>query len=273
MDSLFREMERRKARLMQTIEFCRKCIEGVPAGHLRVDQSKKAPHFYLINDEPPGVHYLRKEDGDLASRIAQKEYCEKTLSLAQAEIREIDAFCCRFRDNRADLTYSSLIPARQDLVKPAILDDTAFAQRWLAQDFESCPLYPEAKLFMTRQGQMVRSKTELMQANVYDELGIPYRYEAKLVLHDGTVWYPDFTTLHVGKRMVVYHEHLGLLDDMEYRRQAMIKIDAYKRNGIFIGKNLILTSETKGCPFNLETFRSTIRELFWCEDNGRPSLF
>ena len=104
-----------------------------------------------------------------------------------------------------------------------------------------------------------------MQANVYDELGIPYLYESKLVLNDGSVFYPDFTTLHIPTRTTIYHEHMGLLDDPEYRRQAMAKIDAYKRSGIFVGKNLILTVEANGNPFDLELFRSTIRDIFWCD--------
>lgn len=39
-------------------------------------------------------------------------------------------------------------------------------------------------------------------------------------------------------------EHLGLWDDLTYRRMAIQRLVAYQRTGIFPGDQLILTFET-----------------------------
>ncbi len=269
MDSLFQELEHRRTRLEQAIDFCRKHSDGVPEGHLRIDQTRQTPKFYLINDQAPGVHYLRKKDKELATRIAQREYGEKVIRRAEAELRAIDSFCSRFEKDRADDVFTTLKPVRQALIRPALLDDELYVRRWLEQEFETNPSFPEGKRFQTRQGQMVRSKVELMQANVYDEFGIPYKYECKLTLRDGTVCYPDFTALHVPTRRVIYHEHVGMMDDPDYRRKTMSKIAAYGKNGIYVGKNLILTFDTQENPFDLEVFRAMVKDIFRCDGNGR----
>ena len=272
MDSLFHELEHRRKRLEQAIDFCRKLSGGAPEGHLRIDQTKPCPRYYLINNQAPGVHYIRQEDKELAKRIAQREYGEKVIRRAEAELRAIDSFCSRFESERADDVFAALKPARQALIRPALLDDELYVRRWLEQDHETNPSFPEGKRFQTRQGQMVRSKVELMQANVYDELGIPYKYECKLILKDGTVFYPDFTALHVPTRRMIYHEHMGMMDDPDYQRKAMSKIAVYAKNGIYVGKNLILTFDTRENPFDLEVFRAMVKDIFQCDGNGTTKV-
>ncbi len=265
MNSLLRELQHRIARLNQAKEFCMKHLDGAPEGRLRIDLGREKTRYYVNTTPSSSYRYIRQDDLELVPKLAQKTYCEKVIRKIESEIRAIENLCSLLEKNSAEEVYSSLSPTRQALVKPALLDDDLYVQRWLEKNSESNPYHPEGKTYRTHQGQMVRSKTELMQANVYDELGIPYLYESRLVLKDGSVFYPDFTTLHVPTRTTIYHEHMGLLDDPEYRRQAMVKIDAYKRSGIFVGKNLILTAEANGSPFDLELFRSTIREIFWCD--------
>ena len=100
-----------------------------------------------------------------------------------------------------------------------------------------------------------------MQTALY-ELGIPYRYEAELCLRNGKVKYPDFTLLNVQTREIVYHEHLGLMDDDQYRRANLIKLDEYRRNGIYLGKNLIITYEAEGCYLNIREIKKMCQQIF-----------
>ena len=136
-------------------------------------------------------------------------------------------------------------------------------QTWLSQPFTTSTYKPEEKVFKTRRGEMVRSKSELMQADTYFELGIPYRYECELTLEDGTTKAPDFTLYHAPRRMTIYHEHLGLMDEEGYVNRNIKKLREYEENGIYVGKNLILTFETAKHPFNVHQFRETIKKIFW----------
>ena len=102
-----------------------------------------------------------------------------------------------------------------------------------------------------------------MIADMYYELNIPYRYEAELHLLNGKIKYPDFTLLNVNRREVIYHEHLGLLDDADYRKANLIKLNEYQKNGIYLGKNLIITYEAEGVYLNILELKNMCRKLFF----------
>lgn len=92
-------------------------------------------------------------------------------------------------------------------------------------------------------------------------MGIPYRYEAQLVLKNGKVRYPDFTLLRISTRELIYHEHFGLLDDGEYRRACFTKLDEYRNNGIYLGRNLIITYEAEGSYLNIKEIRKQMQSI------------
>ena len=59
-------------------------------------------------------------------------------------------------------------------------------------------------MYPTKKDENVRSKSEVMIADMYYELGIPYRYEAQLLLKNGKKKYPDFTLLKTKTRQIVF---------------------------------------------------------------------
>ena len=92
-------------------------------------------------------------------------------------------------------------------------------------------------------------------------MGVPYRYEAPLKLKNGKIRYPDFTILDIKNRKIYYHEHFGLMDDIEYVETNLIKLEEYKRSGIYPGKNLIITYEAEGCFLNIKDVRKMVVEI------------
>ena len=73
------------------------------------------------------------------------------------------------------------------------------------------------------------------------------------------ITYPDFTILNTENRQEIYWEHLGMMDDPNYVDMAIKKINTYEQNGILLGKNLILTYETKKNPLNSKTIKLIIQ--------------
>ena len=96
---------------------------------------------------------------------------------------------------------------------------------------------------------------------MYYELGIPYRYEAELRLKNEKRKYPDFTLLNIKTRKVIYHEHLGLMDNEEYRKMNYAKLDEYQKSGIYMGKNLIITYEGEGCYLNIKDIKRMVQNV------------
>jgi hypothetical protein len=90
----------------------------------------------------------------------------------------------------------------------------------------------EGLIHRTARGELVRSKSEVIIANLLHSLGIPYAYEQPFSGKDGSVRYPDFTIddAEIGKRLLI--EHLGLITEPAYRRRWLAKLDWYRAQGV-----------------------------------------
>ena len=122
----------------------------------------------------------------------------------------------------------------------------------------------DAVSFLTEKGERVRSKSEKIIADKLYAMEIPYRYEYPLELKGERVIYPDFTLLDVANRREIYLEHLGLMDNADYCNKTILKLQSLARHGIFLGKNLLLTFETKQNPLNIIYLEELLKEHILC---------
>lgn len=82
------------------------------------------------------------------------------------------------------------------------------------------------KIHKTENGIWVRSKSEVIIANILYRSNIDFKYEEKLY-YTKTQWKePDFTIRHNGN--IWYWEHLGLLGDEQYNEDWQIKKQIFK---------------------------------------------
>jgi exodeoxyribonuclease V alpha subunit len=88
--------------------------------------------------------------------------------------------------------------------------------------------YEEGKIYGTLTPYMVRSKSEVIIANMLFERDITFRYETKLTAPDGTFYLPDFTLTWKGEKW--YWEHWGLMEEEEYRNHRDTKKQWYERH-------------------------------------------
>ncbi len=261
MDSLKRELLFRKQSLEKAIEKAKAAIAAAPEGTLRVDASKGKVRYYHVHDNHQKV-YIPKKSFDIAERLANKDYAKKMISRAQKELDAIN-LQLRIADGKnAETAFSDLSGSRKNIVTPFLIDEGTARQKWLSQPYERSSNHPEHMRFKTRKGDMVRSKSEAFIANTYYELGIAYRYECTLFLKDNVTCNPDFTILDTAHHRIVYHEHLGRLDNSAYLEEQLWKFNEYRKNGIYVGKNLIVTYETDAYPFDPEQFRASVHEMF-----------
>jgi len=98
----------------------------------------------------------------------------------------------------------------------------------------------EALIHRTRKGVAVRSKSEVVVADVLDALGISYEYEQPLYSRKDPKDFrlPDFTASFEGD--VYYWEHLGMLNVPSYREAWERKRQWYEDNGY---ADRLITSE------------------------------
>ena len=90
----------------------------------------------------------------------------------------------------------------------------------------------ERLIHRTRRGESVRSKSEVIIADLLYSKKIEYSYEAPLVGKDGETRYPDFTFEDDESGLNVFWEHLGMLQVPEYRERWEKKLKWYREQEI-----------------------------------------
>jgi hypothetical protein len=87
--------------------------------------------------------------------------------------------------------------------------------------------YESGKIHEALSGDMLRSKSEVIIANLLHDRNVPFKYEQPLFAGDGTIRLPDFTIAWAGRTL--YWEHLGRLDLTEYAEEWTKKRAWYER--------------------------------------------
>ncbi|MBQ9766209.1 MAG: hypothetical protein IJW18_08435 [Lachnospiraceae bacterium] len=257
-------MKNRKKKLLQLIRVKEKSLINVPDGTLRVrNDDSKIYYYHRHNDKNSSKYtYIKKSDKDLAVRLAQKDYDERIIDCAKKEVLAIDRYIKDCPMQNVEQIYETLHKSRQILITPIQETTEQFVNRWQNIKYQGKKIDADIPEIYTARNERVRSKSEAIIADILNSKGIPYRYEYPLELSGGKTYYPDFTLLNVHTREEVYWEHLGMMGDNSYAEKAIQKIATYIQNGIFPGKNLILTYETEKVPLNQRIVRLLIDKYF-----------
>lgn len=262
MNLLFQEMTKRREYLEELETEIAKILVKSPDGKLRVSKCRGLPSYYhIIDAKDTRGKYLSKKEPNVIWQLAQKDYLQKLQKEVKEELSDIEMYLSRHGEKQLEEIYESLNEYRKKLVIPWVITDEMYVEQWKKEAYETNLYYQEEKVYQTKNDELVRSKSEMLLADMYYELGIPYRYEAQLLLKTGKKKYPDFTLLNPKTREVIYHEHLGLMSNEEYRQSNMEKLNEYRRNGIFLGKNLFVTYEGEGSYLNIREIKKMVKEI------------
>lgn len=123
--------------------------------------------------------------------------------------------------------------------------------------------YYEASLIhKTLKGELVRSKSEVIIANMLFEAGIEYEYEKELPLGEDGVRIPDFTIDDAESGILIYWEHCGMMSDPSYRKRWKEKKSVYAKHDIIEGKNLIVSYDNMDESIDSVAIKSIIEKYF-----------
>ena len=235
-------------------------IQDAPPGKLRIDWRSGTPQFYYRSSkEMREGKYITKDRYGLVKVLSQKDYDEKVLKAALRERNTLEKVLEHFPKNSVDEIYGLLSKYRQNMVIPVEKTDSAYIEEWNAREFTGKGFAPNEPELITDRGERVRSKSELIIANILYQEKIPYRYEYPLTLQGVGLVYPDFTVLNVRRRKELIWEHQGRMDDPVYVDHAVMKVQSFILNGYYPGEDLILTAETGKRPLNVQIVKALIR--------------
>ena len=269
------QIEKRLAELQNLLFTKKKSYEKAPQGRIRISQNGGHPEYYLVTERGSlRGKYLPHSQKTLARQLAQKDYDARLIKLLQKEISALQNYMKQTSNGRAiPELYDSLCPARRSLITPAILTNEQYAARWQDISWTGRPFASDAPYICTARGERVRSKSEVIIADILFRHNIPYRYEFPITLKRinsadirrdfgrSVTLYPDFLCLNTRTRTEFYWEHFGLMDSTEYSNNAAGKLRLYTENGILAGRNLIITMETQTEPPSIKALEKLIEEF------------
>lgn len=280
-------LEHEKDDLKRKILFLEKCLENIPDGQMRISHSNGCVQYYFRNisstknsgaesetvvktkDDPvcknktgTSSGYFYNHDEHLARAIAQRDYDLRLLKELRTRYKAIDRALHAYNRTDPEKVLQSFSPDRQTLIEPSIISNKVYIEHWLAEKYPRKPFGENTPEIYTAKGERVRSKSEKIIADTLFRYNIPYRYEYPLQLLGFGLVHPDFMVLNPTTRKEFFYEHFGMMDEEKYVSDALKKIEAYEKNDIFPGQQLIITLETRTMPLNIRILEKIIRNYF-----------
>lgn len=244
-------------RLDKQIKSLQAQLKTFPEGDFYCTRNRN--HFKWYRSIGGKSQYIKKSNHSLAEKLAIRKYLSLQLEDALHEKNAIDFYLRYHVLAKAEqlLTQNS---EYQSLLSPYFKPLSKELEEWSKSTFIQCPNYTEKKIHLTPSGNMVRSKSEVLIDMALYTHKIPFRYECELLLDDFCV-YPDFTVRNPRTGKLYYWEHFGKMDDPEYARKTVLKLNSYITNNILPDINLITTYETLDHPLSIQKIESVITEF------------
>ncbi len=247
------ELYERKDFLKKVDKKIKRYLKNAPPGHLRATVNKGTFQYRIISDDDPSKpQYISKSKLKPARNIAQRDYYIKALKYVTNEIKAIEKLIKARKKYKLEELYEQTKKPRRALITPLTLSDEEYARRWQETDYYHKPNTP-SDTYISMKGERVRSKSELIIANILYLLGIPYHYEYPLELINGRIIYVDFLILDVRNRKEIWYEHFGMMGDMAYADPNTDRFNDIVAAGLLPGDNFIATFETYNKPLDTRT--------------------
>ena len=186
--------------------------------------------------------------------------------MIQKQIKALRDFAKNCPDREIDAIYEELSEERKRLIDPIEPTLKDKVKQWNEEAYEINMSFSENLRYETEQGDIVRSKSEVIIANLLyqNRNDILYKYEKPLeVIENGRkkTIYPDFTIMNIHTGNVTYWEHAGIMDDAFYANEFVRKMNTYIANGLMIGRDVVVTYETSLTPLDINVVKKLIKEV------------
>lgn len=237
-------------------------LANLPEGRIKIKRRRDKVYYYLTgNGDDTGETVLGSEEMGLISDLVQKSYLNDVLYASKKECSFLEQILNNYPKTQMEDIYDTLSDERKRLVKPIITPIEQFVKEWEETPYKRKPIGDDVPVYMTLKGERVRSKSEQFIADRLFLNGIPYKYECPLKVGNKVI-HPDFTILRRSDRKIVYHEHLGRLDETKYTKLALPRITDYILNGFELGDKLFLSLESSESPLDIRVIDRMIEEHY-----------
>ena len=123
--------------------------------------------------------YIKAENIMLAKKLAQKHYYITLKEVLECNLHALKQVDKVYRQDGIDEVFNDLSMERKELVVPIQENIKAKIEKWKDAVYEKNMMYTENLRYETEQGEFVRSKSEVIIANILfqNKENILYKYE------------------------------------------------------------------------------------------------
>jgi len=214
-------------------------------------------YYYKRKKSDGNEVYLHKGQEEEIKRLEELNYFRKLEKTAKTNVKilgQIELLLGQLKD--LDDVFFNIPREKRHLIKPYVSKQNKVVLKEPDRRKEA----PKDLNYITSAGDKVRSKSEYIISEKLIKNEIQFYYEYPVHIGHTTI-FSDFYVLNEKESKSFYWEHLGKMDDPEYRQNAMIRLESYADAGIVLGKNLIVTMESSERPLNTEFIDKIINIL------------
>ena len=263
--SVFPEaLEKENAMLLLRLDQIERILSAAPAENLIIHRRPEGNVFTVFKSVQDSGKVLKKEvvvrkNDPLLPKLIEKYCAVRMRKVLKKSLYNLQHRPSKYDPNEITSFLERLSEDFGSLLPYTFFPNTLLEEEWQKKYSSKNTYMTDALQYTTQRGDLVRSKNECIAANILYTWNIPYIYEMKLILDDKTHVLPDFTILSPVNGQIYYIEICGMMSDPSYAEGVFKKINVYARNGIVLGKDLLLVFESDGVPFDALTFENIIR--------------
>ena len=213
--------------------------------YLKSSVGRNQNYYYVKNNNSDSYSYLGNQYNPTVQSIKNQRYLSRLLSDVDSEIDLLE----RLLSNHKDITYEAInsrLPATYRTSSPDIaMSESDTIQNWKAlkeTEKQQYPTrFPERLIMRALDGTHMRSKSEVIIANLLIANDIPFVYELPHEIN-GKIISTDFTVLStIDYKTEILIEHEGLMNLEDYQQTFLFKVNNYLAEGIIPGRDLFFT--------------------------------
>lgn len=262
-------VQERLSILKRVISECEEHLHNCPIGFLTTKKDHFGIRYYCReNTHVKNGIYINKNKTELIKALEEKLYFSEILKSAIKEKEKLENIEKSLQSIQVfDTVFFSIPKEKRHLIKPYQISTSnvsSYELRCWNKESAKKKFFNSNHVFISQNGEKVRSKSELIIADRLKQAGIPYHYESEIVLladKEYQIFNPDFKILNLRTGKTFFWEHFGMMDDKDYCEFAEEKIEIFADNGFLLGKSLIVSFESSKHTLNTKYVDKMIKEF------------
>ena len=226
----------------------RRKLTEMPEGYLELKSSNGKDYYsHIVNGKHRYLGSTKPENQDEIERYKIKRYLEEAMKLIDHNCRVMEEFLKKYTPIEPDRiismlprTYSLDTEKEYQFADSNNEYDWTDMRVWAESPYERNTKFPQRCRFRTIKGDLVRSKSEVIIADMLQLKGIDYHYEERLFLGNRMLA-PDFTIAVKSEKRFKRLEHFGMVGEEWYLNDCLEKIACYLKNGYMPFRDVIFT--------------------------------